>query len=165
MSIAQIPVSGYVVLLIAAAVSDVLTMRISNRLPLAIAVLFLLAAPFAGLDAGTVLLHVLAAAVLLLVGFGLFASRVLGGGDAKLMAAVALWVGLPGLPPFLFGMSLAGALLALVLLAFRRVMLPASAARYGWIARLHDGNAGIPYGVAIAAGALLAFPYPLFASG
>jgi len=94
----------------------------------------------------------------LLVGMIMFALRWLGGGDAKLFAAVALWMGLDGVLPFVLFTGLAGGLFSLLLITARswlqiyRLRLPA------WGQRLLQRGGDIPYGVAIAIGALCAYP-------
>src|SRR6185295_3013176 len=87
------------------------------------------------------------------------AMRWIGGGDAKLMAAASMWLGLIGLGPFVFYTALAGGALALMLLAIRSAWVrPLAAGGPPWIDRLATPGGATPYGVAIAAGALLAFP-------
>jgi prepilin peptidase CpaA len=88
-----------------------------------------------------------------------FALGWAGGGDTKLLAAVALWLGWPGAATMLFGTTLAGGALAMALLslrapALRHVVL--SGPR--WMIRLAEPGEGVPYGVAIAVGALAALP-------
>ena len=51
-----------------------------------------------------------------------------------------------------------GGVLTLALLGLRRLPLPAVFARQAWIIRLHDADAGVPYGVALAAGAFVVLP-------
>ena len=145
-------------LLIIAAVNDLMTVRIPNWVSLALLGLFLVAAPLAGLSWIIIGSHLALGAALLLIGMGMFAMNLLGGGDAKLLAAVGLWMGLPALPTFLVWAALAGGVLALTLLMFRRAPIAAAMAQTPWVTRLHDKQAGIPYGIALAAGALIALP-------
>lgn len=149
-------------LMAGAAVSDLATMTIPNRLSLALVALFAVAAPVYGLAPAELGAHLLVGAVVLVIGFALFARGWIGGGDAKIAAAAALWLGLPQLVPFLVYSALFGGLLTLAVLMFRRQMLPAFALGQGWLMRLHDPRAGVPYGVALAAGALAAFPDTVF---
>jgi prepilin peptidase CpaA len=81
-----------------AAVSDLLTMTISNRLSLALALGFFALAAIVGMPLEDVGYHVLASAVVLAVCFSFFAFGWIGGGDAKLAAATALWLGFAHLP-------------------------------------------------------------------
>ncbi len=82
----------------------------------------------------------------------------IGGGDAKLAAATALWFGFDYLLDYLVYASLFGGVLTLLLIQFRRLPLPALLARQKWILRLHDNGGGVPYGIALAAAALIVYP-------
>src|SRR5581483_11600581 len=98
-------------------------------------------------------------AAALVLGMGLFAAGWIGGGDAKLMAAAVPWLGLPALPLFLLVTACAGGGLALLLLKARSAWVrPYLAGAPAWLARLTTPGADVPYGVAIALGALTAFP-------
>jgi prepilin peptidase CpaA len=98
------------------------------------------------------------AALLVLAGsLLLFSCGWIGGGDGKFAAACALWVGWAATPLFLVAASLAGGLLALGVILFRRAPLPIWALEQNWIWRLRTADKGAPYGVALAAGALFAF--------
>jgi len=103
--------------------------------------------------------HVLAAFVGLGISFTLFALGLVGGGDAKLFACVALWFGFPDLIEFALIASVFGGVLTLVILAFRHLPLPGILARQAWLMQLHDRQSGIPYGVALASGAFAVLPY------
>jgi prepilin peptidase CpaA len=103
-------------------------------------------------------LHFLAGFLGLCMGFALFAFGYIGGGDAKLFGAVTLWLGFHDLLPYALAASLFGGALTLMLLTLRQYPLPAGLARREWILRLHGAKAGIPYGVALAAGAFAILP-------
>lgn len=141
-----------------AAASDLLTMLIPNRISLALIVGFVLLAGSGLMSAGEIGMHVAAAGVVLTVTFTLFAFNVIGGGDAKLAAATALWLGFDGLLGYLLAASVLGGLLTLGLLAARSHPLPGRLARLPFALHLHDGKTGIPYGIALAAAALLVLP-------
>lgn len=141
-----------------AAVSDLLTMTIPNRLSLLLLAAFWPAAFMAGLDAWTIGMHALVGAAVLAVTFACFAMGWIGGGDAKLAPVVALWMGTGLSLEFLVYMALVGGAMSWAFLAFRAVPLPVFAAKQEWVARLHQKGNGVPYGIAIAAGALLTFP-------
>lgn len=128
----------------AAAWSDLRRRRLSNPLCLGVAAAGLLQAAVFGGIAGlsSAAMHGAAA---LVAGALLFALGGFGGGDAKYYAAVACWFGLTGAAGLLLAVSLAGGVLALVWLGLRRLRPPADANR-----------AMLPFGVAIAAGALAA---------
>lgn len=140
-----------------AAVMDLLTMTIPNRISLALLAAFLVAAPLAGLDLESFAIHVGIGFAVLLAGMVLFSLGWLGGGDAKLMAASALWIGPSNLLLYFVQMSILGGALALLLLAYRRLPL-AALPLPEWALRLHNQGTGIPYGVAIAGAALLIYP-------
>jgi prepilin peptidase CpaA len=103
--------------------------------------------------------HFAAALIGLSIGFLLFARGFAGGGDAKLFACVALWLGFPDLLTYAVIASLFGGALTLFLLVFRRVPLPQFLAAQAWLSRLHDHKSGVPYGVALASGAFAVLPY------
>ena len=141
-----------------AASSDLLTMTISNRLSLALAGGFFLLIPVTGVGLHVVGMHLAAGAVVLMVAFLFFSQGWIGGGDAKLAAATALWFGFDHLLDYLIYASLFGGALTLAILQFRKIPLPAVLARQDWILRLHETDGGIPYGVALAAAALTIYP-------
>jgi prepilin peptidase CpaA len=82
----------------------------------------------------------------------------LGGGAATVPAAAALWFGFGHLLNYLVYASLFGGVLTLLLLQFRQWPLPYSLAGQTWLLRLHAKDSGIPYGIALAIGALLIYP-------
>lgn len=141
-----------------AALCDVTSYTIPNRVSLALVALFAVWAPMSGLGLSGLGWHAAAFAVVLFGAFGLFAAGWIGGGDAKLAAALSLWVGWTLLPAFLVVTALFGAALTLALIVGRSLPLPMALARVGWICRLHDPKAGVPYGVALACGALATLP-------
>ncbi len=145
-----------------AASSDLLTMTISNRLSLILAGGFLALALASGMSPADILSHTGAAAVVLIVAFGFFAFGWIGGGDAKLAAASALWLGFDHLAAYLFYASLFGGALTLFLLQFRMLQLPPRLACQDWIQRLHRKGGGVPYGIALAAAALAVYPDTLW---
>ena len=141
-----------------AASSDLLTMTISNRLTLALAGGFAVLAFATGMTLHDAGMHLAAGAVVLTVGFICFSQGWIGGGDAKLAAATALWFGFEHLMNYLLYASLFGGALTMLLIQFRALPLPAAMAKQPWIMRLHEKGAGVPYGIALAAAALLVYP-------
>lgn len=141
-----------------AAVSDLLTMTISNRLTIALGAVFLAAALLAGMDASTFGLHIAAGGAILAIGFLCFAMGWVGGGDVKLAAVVALWLGPLSTVSFILLASILGGVLTLAVLLFRRQVWPAFITGQAWIQRLHDQKTGVPYGIALAAAALAIYP-------
>jgi prepilin peptidase CpaA len=141
-----------------AAASDFLTMTIANRLCLILVVGFAIVAVLGGLSATVLFLHLAAGIAVLAVAFFCFARRWIGGGDAKLAAATALWLGFANLFDYLIYASILGGALTLLIILFRTVPLPAILAGSEWAERLHRHDAGIPYGIALAAAALIVYP-------
>jgi prepilin peptidase CpaA len=99
-----------------AAISDLLTMTISNRISIALAVLFVAMAFACGLPARAILWHLACGAAVLILAFGLFARGWIGGGDAKLAAATAIWLGFDHLGDYALSASLLGGLLTLAII-------------------------------------------------
>jgi prepilin peptidase CpaA len=148
----------FAALVIGAAVRDLASFTIPNWISIALAAAFAPAALLVGVPLPEIGVGLAVGAGMLVVGAGMFALGWIGGGDAKLMAAAALWVGLRGLAPFAIYTALAGGLLALALVALRSAWLrPLAAAGPGWTQRLATPGEAAPYGVAIAVGALAAF--------
>lgn len=145
--------------MILAAVSDVATLKISNRLIFAAAAAFLPAALLAQLHAQDIALHFAAAAVALAAGITAFSLRIMGGGDGKLLSAYVLWFGPADVIPFVIAFSLAGGAIALSLWLIRRFPMPADLERFAWVARLWQRVTGVPYALAFAAGGLAVYPH------
>jgi prepilin peptidase CpaA len=141
-----------------AAASDLFTMTISNRVSVALVAGFLVLALLGGTGLQDMLSHLGAGAAVLAVAFTCFAMGWMGGGDAKVAAAVALWFGFDHLIDFLIYASLFGGALTLLLLQFRQWPLPYPLTSQAWLLRLHDKQSGIPYGIALAIGALMVYP-------
>ena len=145
-----------------AAVTDLFTLTVPNRIVIALALLFFLAAPLAGVGLADIGLHAGLALVALALGFALFSLRLVGGGDAKLFAATCLWLGPQAVIPYALYAALIGGALALLLLFWRAQPLSVMLASKGWLVRLHSPNEGMPYGIALAAAGLLAHPHSPF---
>jgi prepilin peptidase CpaA len=105
-----------------------------------------------------VLWHMAAAIAVLTVSFVFFARGWIGGGDAKLAAATALWFGFDNLMAYLLYASIFGGVLTLVMIRFRLMTLPKALAEQEWVKRLHRLDGGVPYGIALAAAAILIYP-------
>ena len=145
-----------------AAVTDLFTLTVPNRIVVALALLFFLAAPLAGLGLADMGVHAGLALAALALGFTLFSLGLVGGGDAKLFAASCLWLGPQAIVPYALYAALIGGVLGLLLLFWRAQPLPAMLASKGWLVRLHSPNQGMPYGIALAAAGLLAYPHSPF---
>lgn len=145
-----------------AAANDLFTMKIPNRISLALIGGFVAIAVMTRMPLESIGIHVAIALGVLAATFVLFWMNMLGGGDAKLMAAGALWMGPDHIIEFLAYVTAFGGVLAVAMLAYRS-FLPANAFPLpGWARRLHKTGEGIPYGIAIAAGGLLLFPETAF---
>ncbi len=148
---------SFYVLILSAAVYDILKFRIPNLIVVVLPLLFLLAAFFKAGDVAW-LSHLGAGAIVLVCAALLFHFNLLGGGDAKLLASLSIWAGFDSLLPFLIAVSLMGGVLALVLMAVRPLF--AKFDNVNWPLSVLPGNS-LPYGVAIGGGAVamrLMFP-------
>jgi prepilin peptidase CpaA len=140
-----------------AAANDLFTMKIPNRISLALVGGFVAIAVVTRMPLETFGIHVACAFCVLALTFALFSMNYLGGGDAKLMAAGALWMGGAHIAEFLAYVTIFGGVLSVVILSYRR-MIPVSVSFPPWAQRLHLAGGPIPYGIAIAAGGLMLFP-------
>lgn len=141
-----------------AAASDLFTMTIPNRVSLLLIAGFFVLAGFSGMPLSEIGMHVAAGLTVLVVAFACFAFGWMGGGDAKVAAAAGLWFGFPPLASYLIYASLFGGALTLLTLQFRQWPLPYSLVSQEWLQRLHHKDSGIPYGIALALGALMIYP-------
>jgi prepilin peptidase CpaA len=141
-----------------AAWRDLTTMTIPNAVSIALTIGFPVAALALGIGADEMVGHITAAAIAFGICLALFYSGVIGGGDAKLYPAVALWLGAPAGMAFMVGTFLAGGLLALILMAARRIA-PTQAGTPMILRRFCDPAEGVPYGLAIASGAIWSLPH------
>lgn len=152
-------VSVFAGFLLVAALWDATSLTIPNRLNAGLALLFVPAALVAGLSPLETAACVGFAFAILAVGAGLFAFNLIGGGDVKLLAAAALWLGPQAGLEFLAWTAVSGGVLAVFLITLRKTggaMLEPIAPR--WAAPVLADNGQIPYGVAIATGGLIAWP-------
>lgn len=140
-----------------AASSDLLTMKISNALVILLALAFFVVAIAVQLPFDVLGMHALCGLAVLVAGFAFFAFGWIGGGDAKLAAAIALWLGFGQAMPFLIYAALFGGVLTLAILGLRNLPLMPVIARHQWLERLHDRKSGVPYGIALAIAGLLAY--------
>jgi prepilin peptidase CpaA len=146
-------------LVVVAALKDATSFTIPNWISLALIAAFAPVALISGASLGSIGLCLAAGTGALVLGMGMFAAGWIGGGDAKLFAAASLWLGWPAILPFMMVTALAGGALTLGLLSLRSGWFePILAGSPGWVRKLGAQGGDIPYGVAIAAGALMAFP-------
>ena len=141
-----------------AAASDLFTMTISNRVSLLLIAGFAFLAVAGGMPLALIALHAGAGALVLVIAFACFAFGWIGGGDAKVAAAAGLWFGFGHLLDYLVYASLFGGGLTLLLLQMRQWPLPYALGGQQWLLRLHHKDSGIPYGIALALGALTIYP-------
>ncbi len=141
-----------------AASSDFFTMTISNRISLILVAGFVALAVGTGMPLGDMLDHAEAGGLVLVVTFTLFLFGWIGGGDAKLAASTALWLGWAQLFEYLLYASLFGGVLTLALIEFRKYTLPRLLVGKVWAERLHKPGGGVPYGIALAIAALCVYP-------
>lgn len=160
--IASLVVALFAGCMLLAALYDFFTMTIPNRIVLALLAGFAIAAPLSGMAWVVIGAHVAVGLVVLVAGFALFNFGVLGGGDAKLAAATALWLGVGHTGMYLIYAGLLGGVLTAILMGFRAVPLPQAAAQVGWISRLHHSGTGVPYGMALGPAALMVFPQSIW---
>lgn len=141
-----------------AACSDFLTMFIPNRISAILLASFFVVAPLAGLGLTDIATHAAAGLVVFSVCFTLFALNVMGGGDAKLLTASAVWFGLTfSLVEFLIYVSFLGGVLTLVILSLRAHTNTILASGLPVPSHLMLEKK-VPYGIAIGAAAFMAYP-------
>lgn len=143
--------------LIIAAANDLYEFKIPNWIPITM----ICAYPVAGFAVSAppqmMVEGFIIGAAALTLGFALFAARVAGGGDAKLLAATAPWLGASGVGPFLLYTAFAGLALTIAMVMFRKTPILPIYVHAPWIIRLHERKKDLPYGVAIAVGGLVSF--------
>ena len=151
-------VIGFIGLLLYAAWSDARFLRIPNWLSMTLLVAFLPTVLLAGLSMEAIAWHFGAGVAVLVAGFILFAIGLFGGGDAKLLAVCALWLGIDHVLWLLAAVVLIGGVLSIAVILLRKGL----GLWPDWLVRhlkgLFEPNAAVPYGIAIAGGALLILP-------
>ncbi|WP_243373466.1 A24 family peptidase [Microvirga solisilvae] len=141
-----------------AGLMDLATMKIRNELVLFLLAIYATLAPLAGLGAVQIGMSAAVAIAVFMALFIFFGFGWIGGGDAKLISVIVLWLGAEHALPYVVFMALFGGVFCLLLIRFRSIPLPAFCAQVPWIVHLHSKEKGVPYGVAIAAAALFIFP-------
>ncbi len=137
-----------------AASSDLVSMTISNKVSLILVAGFFAAALALHMPVPDIGMHLGTGALVLVITFAMFAAGWIGGGDAKLAAATALWLGWDKAMEYAIVASLFGGALTLLILQFRSWPLPRIAIGVQWLSHLHQPRTGIPYGIALAAAGL-----------
>jgi prepilin peptidase CpaA len=148
-----------------AAVSDMLSMTIANRVSLLLVATFALVAPLTGMDWAQYGMHFAAFGLVLAVTFSLFALGGMGGGDAKLLSATALYMGMSmELAQYLVFSAFIGGLLTLALLIYRSSPLAVVTGQNVFLRNFADRSVGVPYGIALGMAGLAVYPQtPLMA--
>ena len=142
-----------------AAVSDMLSMTIANRVAVLLVATFALVVPFTGMDWAAYGWHFAAGGIVLVATFGLFALGGMGGGDAKLMSATAVFLGFNmQLLEYLVVSAFLGGLLTFAILFFRSSALAVFTSRNVFLRHFADDGVGVPYGIALGIGGLIAYP-------
>jgi prepilin peptidase CpaA len=146
-------------LMVVSAWMDFLTMTIPNRIPAAITLGYFVLAAAGCLPPPAILYDVSCGLAILAMTFAMFSFRWIGGGDAKLAAATALWMGWGSILDYAVAAALCGGLLTLGLLMARARPLPTILGQLPGVARLHDRETGVPYGIALAVAGLIEYPH------
>lgn len=141
-----------------AAASDMFSMTISNKVSIVLIGGFVVLSWAIGMDLQTIAWNWALAAIVLSVGFGFFAAGWVGGGDVKLAATAALWLGWEHTVQFLVLAGFMGGLLTFLLLAMRSRIVPMILLKTSWTARLLNDKEGVPYGIALGPAAVFVYP-------
>jgi prepilin peptidase CpaA len=142
-----------------AALSDILSMTIANTVSMILLLTFAVVAPFTGMEWSVYAWHFAAGALVLAATFSLFALGGMGGGDAKLLAASAVWMGFSlQLLFYLLTSAVLGGMLTIAILSYRKSPLALYTGRNMFLRHFADEKAGVPYGVALGVGGLMAYP-------
>ncbi len=147
-----------------AAVSDMLSMTIANRVSVLLLATFTVIAPMTGMEWSVYFSHLAAGMAVLVVTFGLFALGGMGGGDAKLLSATAVWMGLSmTLVQYLIYSTLLGGALTVAILLYRKSPLSVFTGHLLPLRNFADSDTGVPYGIALACGGMIVFPSTVLA--
>lgn len=141
-----------------AAFSDLFTMTISNRISLLLVAAFIGIGLAAGLPVAFIGWHLACGLGVLVITFALFAFGWIGGGDAKLAAATAVWLGWEHMLDYGLFASALGGVLTVAFIQIRKYPMPGPLLAREWIARLYDNTNGVPYGIALAAAGIIVYP-------
>lgn len=142
-----------------AAISDMMSMTIANRVSLILIATFAVVAPFTGMEWTAYGWHFAAAGLVLTVTFSMFAVGAMGGGDAKLMAASALWIGFSAeLLQYLVISAVIGGALTLAIIIYRGSPLSMLTGNNVFLRHFANEKVGIPYGVALGIAGLIIYP-------
>ncbi len=158
---ASLPLYAFPLCMLVAAISDIRKLIIPNTVSLFLILAFFVSFAVSGLEYQVLLNHLMAGAGMLVVGFALFGFGFCGAGDSKLLAVAALWLGWPMFGHALIYIALFGGVLSVLIVLSRLVVrwFPRLSMIFPPAARLAAADELVaPYGVAIAAGSIVAFP-------
>ncbi len=142
-----------------AAVSDMLSMTIANRVSLLLVASFMVLAPMTGMDWNLYGMHLVAGITVLLFTFTLFALGAMGGGDAKLLAATAVWMGFGiELVQYLVMAGFVGGVLTLAIMSYRGSALAIFTGHNRMLRNFADSSLGVPYGIGLGIAGLIVYP-------
>lgn len=144
-------------LVVYAAASDFFSMTIPNSITLALMAGFMVVATWTGMSWQDIGWHWVMFAIVLCVTFSLFAFGVIGGGDAKLAAGIALWMGWEHSLMYFILAALLGGLLTIAIVKIRNVPLPSWLLRQQWAATLYSADRGIPYGISMGIAGVMVY--------
>ena len=149
------------VIVAVAAIIDFRTFTISNKFPIIIVGLFVIYWAISGFNLGILGASILSAAAAFVVALALYVFRVMGGGDVKLLAALALWFSPVNLLPFFFWIAITGGVIGAVFLAYHMIKKRTVQETPTGVADASAVNSAlkqrVPYGPAIAVGFVLAW--------
>jgi len=145
-----------------AAISDFKGLRIPNIYSVIIFVLFvvcylLLMALGAAMPFATIISHLLGFILVFVGSFALYAFKIWGGGDQKLVSAFSIWMGFSAIPVFLVYTSVFGGLLGLTAIILKKYKPIKTPLKGSWVDQVQSGVGKVPYGIAIMLGALASF--------
>ena len=144
--------------MILAMVADFRTFEIPHSLPIALIVIYPIAAWAADMPWQQIAWAFGLGAIMLVAAILMVLFKVMGGGDGQLIAAVALWTGTETIMPFLLLIALMGGVLALVVLLYRRLPLASTLAGMTAFRKMHEEKRDLPYAIAIGIAGLVIYP-------
>jgi len=142
-----------------AGVCDYFTLKIPNWLNITIAVAVIPFVILAEMPIEVFAWHVVAGILTFIIAYIMFAFGLFGGGDAKMLAACALWIGWDGMFNFSVYIVIAGGLLGLALTAWKWLATKQDSEGFAWARGfITEKQLQLPYGIAIAASGIIVFP-------
>ena len=138
------------------AASDLFSMKIPNQITLALMVGFMVMAIWMKFDWVTIGWHWAMFAIVLSITFTLFAFGVIGGGDAKLAAGIALWMGWEHSLIYFLLAAFLGGILTLLIIKIRNVPMPHWILSQQWAAKIYRAER-IPYGITMGVAAMMIY--------